>query len=60
GEFVCILGCNGSGKSTLVRHLNALLQLQHGELTIAGIDVSNENDIWRLRRICGMVFQNPD
>ncbi len=60
GEFVCILGCNGSGKSTLVRHLNALLELQYGELTVAGIDVSRENDIWQLRRICGMVFQNPD
>lgn len=60
GEFVYILGCNGSGKSTLVRHLNALLQLQYGELSVAGFDVSNENDKWQLRRICGMVFQNPD
>ncbi len=60
GEFVCILGCNGSGKTTLVRHLNALLQLQYGELTVADFDVTNENDIWKLRRICGMVFQNPD
>jgi len=60
GEFVYILGCNGSGKSTLVRHLNALLKLQHGELSVAGFDVANENDLWQLRRICGMVFQNPD
>ena len=60
GEFVCILGCNGSGKTTLVRHFNALLQLQKGELTVSGIDVSNERDLWRLRRLCGMVFQNPD
>ncbi len=60
GEFTVILGCNGSGKSTLVKHLNALLQLQHGQLTIAQIDVSNEKEIWLLRRICGMVFQNPD
>lgn len=60
GEFVTILGCNGSGKSTLVKHLNALLQLQHGELTVAQIDVRNEQDVWLLRRICGMVFQNPD
>ncbi|HBG43596.1 MAG TPA: energy-coupling factor transporter ATPase [Firmicutes bacterium] len=60
GEFVYILGCNGSGKSTLVRHLNALLKLQHGALSVAGFDVANENDMWQLRRICGMVFQNPD
>ena len=60
GEFVAILGCNGSGKSTLVKHLNALLQLQHGELRVAQIDLRNEEEIWRLRRLCGMVFQNPD
>lgn len=60
GEFVAILGCNGSGKSTLVKHFNALLQLQQGELSVAQIDVRNEKDVWLLRRICGMVFQNPD
>lgn len=60
GEFVAILGCNGSGKSTLVKHLNALLQLQQGELKVAQIDVRNEKEVWLLRRRCGMVFQNPD
>jgi len=60
GEFVAILGCNGSGKSTLVKHLNALLQLQQGELRVAQIDAGNEKEIWLLRRLCGMVFQNPD
>lgn len=60
GEFVCILGCNGSGKSTLARHLNALLRLQYGELSVAAIDVTDEDDIWLLRRICAMVFQNPE
>lgn len=60
GEFVAIIGPNGSGKSTLVKHFNALLQLQQGELRVAQIDVRNEKDIWLLRRLCGMVFQNPD
>ena len=60
GEFVAILGCNGSGKSTLVKHLNALLQLQQGELRVTQIDLRNEQEIWLLRRLCGMVFQNPD
>ena len=60
GEFVVILGANGSGKSTLVRHFNALLTLQRGELKVARIDVRNEQDVWLLRRLCGMVFQNPD
>lgn len=60
GEFVAILGCNGSGKSTLVKHLNALLRLQQGELRVGQIDLRNEEEIWLLRRLCGMVFQNPD
>lgn len=60
GEFVVILGANGSGKSTVVRHFNALLTLQRGELKVARIDVRNEQDVWLLRRLCGMVFQNPD
>lgn len=60
GEFIAILGHNGSGKSTLIKHFNALLPLQHGELRVAGIDVRKEEHIWELRRCCGMVFQNPD
>lgn len=60
GGFTAILGHNGCGKSTLVRHFNALLPLQQGELSIAGIDVKEEERIWELRRRCGLVFQNPD
>ncbi len=60
GQLVAILGRNGCGKSTLVRHFNALLALQEGELSVAGIDVRDEAELWRLRRTVGMVFQNPD
>lgn len=60
GAFVAVLGHNGCGKSTLVKHLNALLELQEGELTVFGMDVRKEENIHGLRRCCGMVFQNPD
>ena len=60
GTFIAILGQNGCGKSTLVKHLNALLPLQEGRLRVAEMDVSKEENIWELRRLCGMVFQNPD
>ncbi len=60
GEYAVILGHNSCGKSTLLRHLNALLPLQSGELTVAGIDASDPAEIWKLRRRVGMVFQNPD
>lgn len=60
GEFVAIVGENGSGKTTLARHLNALIPLQAGELTVAGIDAEDPGRVWELRRACGMVFQNPE
>ncbi|MDE6953290.1 MAG: energy-coupling factor transporter ATPase [Erysipelotrichales bacterium] len=60
GEFIVILGANGSGKSTLVKHFNAILPVQQGELSLFHIDVTNEEHIWKLRKMCGMVFQNPD
>ena len=60
GEMIAILGQNGSGKSTLTKLFNALLPLQHGKLSVAGINAGDENEVWRLRQVCGMVFQNPD
>ncbi len=60
GQFVAVLGHNGCGKSTLVKHFNALLELQSGTLTVAGINAAFETEVWKLRRKVGMVFQNPD
>jgi len=60
GELIAVLGHNGSGKSTLVKHFNALLPLQKGELAVAGMDAKDSSSLWDLRRKCGMVFQNPD
>ena len=60
GELAVILGHNGCGKSTLMKHLNGLLELQSGELTVNGIDASNPDEVWKLRRCVGIVFQNPD
>ncbi len=60
GEFLAILGHNGCGKTTLARHINALLELQGGELTIASLDAKNRANVWRIREKVGMVFQNPD
>ena len=60
GEFLVILGRNGSGKSTLARLMNALLLPSEGIVCVNGIDTTNENQIWEIRRTAGMVFQNPD
>ena len=60
GELVAILGHNGCGKSTLAKHLNALLPVQSGTLTVAGLDAADPENQYELRRKVGMVFQNPD
>lgn len=60
GELVALVGHNGSGKSTLAKHLNALLPLQKGSLSVAGLDARENANLWEIRRKCGMVFQNPD
>lgn len=59
-EFISIVGMNGCGKSTLVKHLNALISLQSGGLTIASLDCRNNKNMYKIRQKCGMVFQNPD
>ncbi|MCL5037810.1 MAG: energy-coupling factor transporter ATPase [Chloroflexi bacterium] len=60
GEMVALLGHNGSGKSTLVRHLNGLLLPDSGHVLINGMDTRDLDKIWEIRRLVGMVFQNPE
>ncbi|MBI6058540.1 energy-coupling factor transporter ATPase [Clostridium perfringens] len=60
GEFLVILGHNGSGKSTMAKHMNALLLPSGGKMYVDGLDTSDIENLWKVRRRAGMVFQNPD
>lgn len=60
GELVAILGENGCGKTTFAKHFNALFEVQGGDLTVAGLDARNAVNIWKIRKACGMVFQDPN
>lgn len=60
GEFVAILGRNGSGKSTLAKHFNAIYTPNSGNVTVCGMDTSDESLLYDIREKVGMVFQNPD
>ena len=59
GEWIAIIGHNGSGKSTLAKTINGLLLPESGIVKV-GNQTLNEENIWSIRRMVGMVFQNPD
>jgi polar amino acid transport system ATP-binding protein len=58
-EVVCLIGASGSGKSTLLRCVNALEEINSGEIRIEGDTVSGAGvDLNALRRDVGIVFQS--
>ncbi|MCC5894032.1 MAG: energy-coupling factor ABC transporter ATP-binding protein [Alkalibacterium sp.] len=59
GDWVAIIGPNGSGKSTLAKTINGLIEPDNGEVTVGGLEL-NEKNVWSIREMVGMVFQNPD
>lgn len=61
GEVVVIIGPSGCGKSTFLRCINALEDIQGGEILLDGEPVRKEaGNISRLRQKIGMVFQSYD
>ena len=60
GEYLCIIGKNGSGKSTLAKLLTALIYQQEGTIKISGYDTKNQKDLLNIRKIVGIIFQNPE
>lgn len=61
GEVVVIIGPSGCGKSTLLRCINALEDIQGGEILLNGEPVQKEaKNISKMRQKIGMVFQSYD
>ncbi len=58
GEKVALTGPNGAGKSTLLLHLGGILRGQ-GRIAVEGLEASGR-DLGRVRRLVGLVFQDPD
>ena len=58
-QWISVIGRNGSGKSTLARLIDGLIEAQSGTVTVAGLEV-NEQNVWQIRSQIGVVFQNPD
>lgn len=60
GSYTAILGHNGCGKSTLAKLLCGILLPTEGKVSVDGMDTSDEEKTFEIRKKCGMVFQNPD
>lgn len=58
GEFVGIIGGNGAGKSTLLNSVAGSLPVTHGQVKIAGKDVTYQSVEARAKLI-SRVFQDP-
>ncbi|PZN12818.1 MAG: glutamine ABC transporter ATP-binding protein, partial [Proteobacteria bacterium] len=58
GEVVVLIGPSGSGKSTLLRCINALEEIDGGDLIVDGISVrAGRSHVRLIRQEAGMVFQ---
>ncbi len=60
GEFVALLGHNGCGKSTFAKHCNAMLLPLGGRVLVRDMDTTDEEHVYDIRSMVGMVLQNPD
>lgn len=59
GKVVAIMGISGSGKTTILRLIGGVLAARRGDVVFDGekIDTRNREQLYRLRRRMGMLFQ---
>ena len=61
GEVIVVIGPSGCGKSTLLRCINALEDIQGGQVLLNGDSVRKDaGNIPQMRQKIGMVFQSYD
>lgn len=61
GEVIVVIGPSGCGKSTLLRCINALEEIQGGEVLLDGATIRKDaKNISEMRQKIGMVFQSYD
>lgn len=59
GEVTVVIGPSGSGKSTMLRCINALENINDGQILVNGTDLhAKSTDITEIRKHVGMVFQH--
>jgi phospholipid/cholesterol/gamma-HCH transport system ATP-binding protein len=58
-KITTIIGGSGCGKTVLLKHLNALLVPDHGQVMIDGVEISGlgQNELNKIRHRFGVLFQ---
>ena len=64
-QITALIGPSGCGKSTFLKSLNRMNDLVEGcriegEITLDGVDIYKDMDVYILRKKVGMVFQKPN
>ena len=65
GQILFILGKSGMGKSVTLKHIIGVLEPDAGKIFVDRYEVTslfnkaNEADLYKVRQLCGMVFQHP-
>jgi phospholipid/cholesterol/gamma-HCH transport system ATP-binding protein len=59
GKITTIVGTSGCGKTVLLKHLNALLLPDRGEVFVDGVDITKlgEKELYKIRARTGVLFQ---
>ena len=59
GKITTIVGTSGCGKTVLLRHLNALLLPDEGEVLVDGVDITKlrQKELYEVRGKFGVLFQ---
>ena len=61
GKKIAVIGANGAGKSTLFLHFNGINKPTNGDIIYNGTKISySNNELMKLRKDIGIVFQEPD
>ena len=59
GKITTIVGTSGCGKTVLLKHLNALLLPDQGEVLVDGVDITKlrQKELYQIRGRFGVLFQ---
>ncbi|KAK9728533.1 ABC transporter [Popillia japonica] len=59
GKTIAIVGASGNGKSTVVALIERFYDVNHGVITIDGIDIRKLDPTWLRQRALGLISQEP-